>query len=149
MSINQDLAVIKSQLNLPQFAAEFHLRIVYKVWYDYYKMGIQRNSKIATTLRCGPKIFNGQFDYPKYLRFLKTKMNRDLLTDIEFDDGELFVPYKHNIPAKDFFKVRVSFFKVGKFAKREVIHRSSIARFVSLENASITINITRQFSKLF
>lgn len=52
------------------------------------------------------------FDYPRYLEFLKRTLDFTLLKDLAFDRGQLNVAYKHNIPAKDFFKVRVSFFKV-------------------------------------
>ena len=76
-------------------------------------MGSEKSKTKIGANRRMPDIFDSQFDYPKYLEFLKSTIDRKHLTDIEFDDGELFVPYKHNIPAKDFFKVRVSFFKVG------------------------------------
>ena len=37
---------------------------------------------------------------------------RKKLVHGDFMQGSLIVPYTHNIPAKDFFKVRINFFQV-------------------------------------
>ena len=117
LELKGDIERVTCHINLAQFVAEFHLRIVYQVWSDYYRFyseGKGLRSKVSLTHQ---HLFDNQFDYPKYLEFLKKNIDREKLEDIEFDDGDLLVPYRHNIPAKDFFKVRVSFFKVGNWLK--------------------------------
>lgn len=98
--------------NFLEFLAQFHLAIVHKVWSDYYELEIKRMGRhFAGSIRGEDSLFPSNFDYPNYLQFLKEQGIKEHLVNADFNNGGLVVPYNHNIPAKDFFKVRVSFFK--------------------------------------
>ena len=57
-----------------------------------------------------------RFDYPDYFNLLKTSYHKDSFKLIAFDSGDLAISYRHNTPAKEFFK-EVDYGKLVKSKK--------------------------------